>query len=86
MVLAISTVLARPGPNPDNPALAAFGAGLAGGAIKGQILANGGRRPTSHHGSSTQGFRIPPEKVALAAGVGIGLVKAGVLSGSLNGK
>ena len=86
MVLAISTVLARPGPDPDNSALA-FGAGLALGAVKGKILANAGRRRTSHHGSS-QGYRrgIPPEKVALAAGVGIGLVKAGVLSGALNGK
>ena len=84
MVLAISTVLARPGPDPDNPALA-FGAGLALGAVKGKILANAGRRRTSHHGSS-QGFRIPPAKVALAAGVGLGLVKAGILSGALNGK
>ena len=72
--------MARPGPDPDNPALAAFGAGLALGAVKGKILANAGRRRTSHHGSS-QGLRIPPEKAALAAGVGLGLVKAGVLSG-----
>ena len=83
MVLAISTVLARPGPDPDNAGLA-FAGGLALGLAKGKFLA--GRRRTTHHGSSSGGFRIPPEKVALAAGVGIGLVKAGVLSGALNGK
>merc|ERR1711953_263218 len=82
LVLAISTVLARPGPDPDNAGLA-FAGGLALGLAKGKFLA--GQRRTTHHGSSS-GFRIPPEKVALAAGVGIGLVKAGVLSGALNGK
>ena len=81
--------MARPGPDPNDPL--AFGAGLALGAaagvVKGKILANaaGRRRTTSHHRSS-QGFRIPPAKVALAAGVGLGLVKAGILSGALNGK
>ena len=83
MVLAISTVLARPSPDPDNAGLA-FAGGLALGLAKGKFLA--GQRRTTHHGSSSGGFRIPPEKVALAAGVGIGLIKAGVLSGALNGK
>ena len=49
-----------------------------------QSLANAGRPGYA----SSQGNRrpIPPVKTALAAGVGIGLVKAGVLSGALNGK
>ena len=76
--------MARPGPEPDNPT-AAFLGGLALGVVKGKILANAGRQRTSHQGSS-QRRGIPPAKVALAAGVGLGLLKAGALSGAFNGK
>ena len=79
--------MARPGPEPDNPT-AAFLGGLALGVVKGKILANAGRQRTSHQGSS-QRRGIPPAKVALAAGaagVGLGLIKAGALSGAFNGK
>ena len=77
MVFAISTVFARPGPDPQY-----YPAALTSGYV--QSLANAGRPGYA----SSQGNRrpIPPVKTALAAGVGIGLVKAGVLSGALNGK
>merc|ERR1711976_48430 len=78
LLLITSTVMARPAP--DNPLLA-FGAGLAVGAVKGKILA-GASRPRSSHYSRGRG--ISPEKAILlagAAGVGLGLIKAGALNG-----
>ena len=78
LLLITSTVMARPAP--DNPLLA-FGAGLAVGAVKGKLLA-GASRPRSSHYSRGRGISTK-EAVLLAgaAGVGLGLIKAGALNG-----
>ena len=79
-MLVASTVMARPAPEPDNPA-AAFLGGLALGAVKGHFLANANRNRGGHR--QRQRFGIPKEKVALGVGVVKGLALASLLN---NGK